>query len=80
MEDQTTSAPETPQQPLQPSSVEQIQSQPAPAEIEIPRGHVLVAELDANGEESGILFTVAERGFNRLYSDETKFKLKKKAQ
>ena len=66
---------------LKPSVVETIQTQPAPAEIVLPRGHVLIAELDANGNEiPGSEFHIHEKGYEHYYTDETKFKLKKKAQ
>ena len=49
------------------------------ADIEIPKGHVLIVGLDANGEEiAGSAFFYPERTYPRFYGDETKFLIKKK--
>lgn len=40
-------------------------------------GQVLVAEIK-DGEETGVFFAVSETTYNRSYTDETKFRLKKK--
>lgn len=60
---------------LQPVTVEVVQSAP---EKTIPQGHVLLAALDADGNEVHD-FTVTERGWKKTYADETKFRFKKKA-
>lgn len=67
------------QPPLQPTSVEKVTNAPVQEVITLPRGHVLLAELDSKGNEVNV-FTVHERGWKQHYSDESKFRLKKKAQ
>ncbi|RYD50664.1 MAG: hypothetical protein EOP52_13465 [Sphingobacteriales bacterium] len=57
--------------PLAPSGIEA-------EETPIPPGHVLLAALDKDGNETST-FTVSEKGWKRTYSDETKFRFKKKA-
>lgn len=46
----------------------------------LPRGHVLMAEVDKDGKEiPNTDFVVLERGYKKRYTDTTKFILKKKA-
>ena len=60
--------------PLAPSGTTETQA-PEPV---IPPGHVLLAVLDTDGNETQ-LFTVPERGWKTSYSDESRFRFKKKA-
>jgi len=67
---------------LRPTSVELLpQTKLAEDEKAIPAGHVLLVVLKPDGtEKAGSEFTIGLKGYKRFYSNETKFKLKKKAQ
>ena len=53
--------------------------QSQPIEIVVPAGHVLLVALDAEGnEKAGSEFFYAEKSYKKFYSDETKFRVKKK--
>lgn len=66
---------------LQPVSITIIQSPKAQQpEIEVPAGHVLVVALHADGtEKEGSDFFYPEKSYQHFYGDETKFRIKKKA-
>lgn len=49
-------------------------------DIEIPAGHVLVVALHEDGtDKEGSDFFYPEKSYSRFYSDEKKFRIKKKA-
>lgn len=49
--------------------------------LDIPQGHVLIVGLNEDGsEKQGSAFFYPERSYKRIYGDETKYKVKKKAQ
>jgi hypothetical protein len=49
-------------------------------EIEVPAGHVLITALHPDGtEKENSAFFYPERSYKRFYGDETKFRVKKKA-
>lgn len=69
---------------LAPTIVETVETS-VPAAVDtslerpVPKGHVVVAELDKDGNEiPGSEFTVLESGFIKRYSDPKQFILKKK--
>jgi len=66
---------------LQPVSVTTAQvPQTQLPEIEVPAGHVLVVALLPDGSErEGSEFFYPEKSYQRFYGDETKFRIKKKA-
>jgi hypothetical protein len=73
---------ETPQQEtLQPVSITIAQSPKTQSiVIEVPAGHVLIVALHADGtEKEGSGFFYPEKSYQRFYGDETKFRIKKKA-
>lgn len=48
--------------------------------IEVPAGHVYIVGLNADGtEKEGSGFFYPERSYRRIYGDETKYAVKKKA-
>lgn len=49
------------------------------ASVQVPPGHVWIVDVDENGNEVGKGFFYPEKSYKRFYSDETKFRVKKKA-
>lgn len=66
---------------LSPVAVTETDSEKAHAvTIEVPAGHVYIVALHADGtEKEGSGFFYPERSYQRIYGDETKYIVKKKA-
>ena len=66
---------------LQPVAVEAIEVVTVkPVEIEVPPGHVYIVALNADGtEQEGSGFFYPERSYKRIYGNEAKYSVKKKA-
>ncbi|HEY9176796.1 MAG TPA: hypothetical protein VIN07_03855 [Flavipsychrobacter sp.] len=74
---ENSSAPES----LAPVSVTQTESEKAKElNIDVPPGHVYIVGLNVDGtEKEGSGFFYPEKSYQRIYGDETKYSIKKKA-
>jgi hypothetical protein len=70
-----------PLQILQPVSVEATELNLSPAkEIEVPAGHVYIVALNEDGtEQQDSGFFYPERSYKRIYGNEARYSVKKKA-
>jgi hypothetical protein len=66
---------------LEPIMVIATDSPIAKPELEVPPGYVLLVALNEDGtDKEGSEFFYPEKSYKRYYSDETKYRLKKKLQ